>query len=195
MVGRGCSLLLPSHYLRSLPPADLLSQAVLRTRLAIGAASDRRLNLIDKLLLGIQTVKSYLWEEPMICSIERSRKIEFRRLLRYYFCKGLVASAVFTALSLIDNLTKNIINLTYGMNSVADCYSVIKRTEEVLLLEEKEDQSTQQSQLPPPLRVDARKITASWLKHPEEPSSKDNLASVNEEEQLLGDDYYHSPRQ
>lgn len=50
--------------------------------------------------------------------------------------KSLIASTVFTALSLIEQLTVNINNFSFGLNSAADYYSVIKRTEEVLVLEE-----------------------------------------------------------
>ena len=49
--------------------------------------------------------------------------------------KPLVASTIFTALSMIDVLTTCMKNLAYGLNSAADYYSVIKRAEEVFLLE------------------------------------------------------------
>ena len=108
-----------------------LSWAILRSRLHIGAATDRRLNLVNKLILGIQTIKSYDWEEPITQRIKETRRIECRRFLRLYFWKGfsdgvsknagvllafpiilvplaegraLVASAILTALSLVDSI-------------------------------------------------------------------------------------------
>ena len=47
----------------------LFSSKVLQSRLTIGVATDRRLRLINSLILGIQTIKSYVWEEPIIQSI------------------------------------------------------------------------------------------------------------------------------
>ena len=136
--------------------------AVLRARLAIGSATDRRLNLINKLIQGIQTIKTYVWEQPIIRRIHQARRVECRRFLRLYFFKGLslgifrngnilltfpilltplaqgmplVASTVFAALSLIDSLALgNLYEMNYGMNSLADYCSVVKRIEEVLLL-------------------------------------------------------------
>ena len=50
----------------------------------------------------------------------------------------LVAASIFTAFSLLDTIAVNSVkNLNFGMNAMADYYSVIKRTESVLLLEEK----------------------------------------------------------
>ena len=42
-----------------------LSSVVVKARLSIGEATDRRLNLLNKLILGIQTIKSYVWEGPI----------------------------------------------------------------------------------------------------------------------------------
>ena len=78
--------------------------------------------------------------------------------------KPLVASSIFSALSIIDKLTDNIVNLTYGLSSAADYYAVIKRTEEVLLLEEKEEQPLQQNQLLSPCRIVTTALTTSWRK-------------------------------
>ena len=46
----------------------------------------------------------------------------------------LVASTVFTALSMADLIGNTISNISSGINALADYYSVIKRVEEVLLL-------------------------------------------------------------
>ena len=91
--------------------------------------------------------------------------MECRRFLRLYFWKGfsdgisrnanillgfpivlvplahgepLVSTSIFTAFSLLDTIAVNSVkNLNFGMNAMADYYSVIKRAESVLLLEEK----------------------------------------------------------
>ena len=162
---------------------------MVRARLAIGQATDRRLNLVNKLILGIQTIKNYFWEEPIIRRIRSSRQVECRGLLRLFFWKGfsdgifrnanlilsfpiilvplahgqpLVASTIFTAISLLDNIAlTSVKNLNLGVNSMADYYSVIKRAEQVLLLEEKESQAPS-NELQLPTRVLAKGLTTSW---------------------------------
>lgn len=64
-----------------------LSSAILRARLKIGAATDRRLNLLTNLIHGIQT--SYVWEDPILDRIQENRKLECRRFLKLYLVKGL----------------------------------------------------------------------------------------------------------
>ena len=78
--------------------------------------------------------------------------------------KPLVASSIFTALSLVDNLTANILNLTFGLNSAADFYAVVKRMEQVLLLEEKEERPLEESELKPLSRLVTTVLTTSWRK-------------------------------
>ena len=58
-----------------------ISALLVRARLAISESTDRRINLVNKLILGIQTIKSYAWEEPILQNIEESRKTECRRYL------------------------------------------------------------------------------------------------------------------
>ena len=146
-----------------------VTQSVLitRTRLLIGASTDRRVGLLHKLILGIQTVKNYVWEQPIIKQIERVRRKECCGFARLYCLKGLTegifhnfsillslaiiliplsrgtpleSSTVFTALTVVDYLSLYIVqNLSDGGNAVAEYYSVIARVQEVLPLEEKEE--------------------------------------------------------
>ena len=68
----------------------------------------------------------------------------------------LVVASIFTAFSLVDTISvESVKNLNFGMNVAADYYSVIKRAEQVLLLEEKQKQP-QSDELNPPLRVESR---------------------------------------
>ena len=141
---------------------------MVKARLSIGLATDRRLNLINKLIQGIQTIKIYVWEEPILSHIQHSRRVECRRFLKLQFWKGfsdgiyrnanvimafpivlvplaqgrpLVASTIFTALSVAYSLAyDNMMRLNYGMGATSGYYSVIKRIESVLLLKEKEEE-------------------------------------------------------
>ena len=44
----------------------IISALVVRVRLRIGAATDRRIGLVNKLILGVQTIKNYVWERPIV---------------------------------------------------------------------------------------------------------------------------------
>ena len=130
-----------------------LSAARVRIWLSIGSATDWRINFVNKLIQGIQTIKNYVWEEPIIHNIQRSRRVECRALLKLYLWNGfidgmyrntnmllafpivlvplaegrtLVASTVFTALSLVDSLTLNIGYFNFGMNAALGYHSVSK---------------------------------------------------------------------
>ena len=181
-----------------------LSSLIVQARLAIGQATDRRLNLVNKLIVGIQTIKNYVWEEPIIHRIQSSRRVECRRLLRVFFWKGfsdgifrnanlvlsfpvilvplahgqpLVASTIFTALSLLENIALNSVKtLNFAMNAMADYYSVIKRAEQVLLLEDKESQP-HSDELQLPLRVVVKGLTTSWKNMESAPSDIKEEAS------------------
>ena len=56
-------------------------------RLSIGGTSDRRSGLVNKLILGVQTIKNYVWEEPIVYHIQKARRAQCRRVV--YCLKGL----------------------------------------------------------------------------------------------------------
>ena len=80
-----CILIIIGIFLSQFP----LSWAVLRSRLQIGSVTDRRISLVNSLILGIQTIKNYVWEQPVIDRILKARRVECRRFLCLYFWKGL----------------------------------------------------------------------------------------------------------
>ena len=145
------------------------SSLLVRIRLQIGVATDRRIGLVTKLIQGIQTIKNYVWEEPIVKHIKQARRVECRRYLNLYCLKGfsegffrnsnifltfpivliplaqgktLEASSVFTALTLIDSITFNIVQrVNLGANVAAEYFSVIKRAQDILLLKEKRNEA------------------------------------------------------
>ena len=62
---------------------------LVKIRLLIARATDARLNLINKLILGISTIKMYSWEEPLIEGAKKARKLECRRFAKSFLMKGL----------------------------------------------------------------------------------------------------------
>ena len=142
-----------------------ITRAVFKSRLRIGEVSDTRLNLVTKLIQGIQSVKTHAWEHPIINSTLKHRRLECRSFLALFFWRGLsegitqsssallglavvlvplaqgkplVASVVFTALSLTDSISYNSVRkFNYALSAAADYCSVITRLQEVLLLDEK----------------------------------------------------------
>ena len=135
--------------------------------MSIAEATDRRLNVINKLILGMRTIKSYAWEEPIINNAKEARRVECRRFLKQFCVKGtsdgifrnaqtlmwmsvilikvfkgepLVASQIFTAMNMLSGLGfTTIFFLNLSMNAAAEYTTVIKRVEQVLLLEEIKD--------------------------------------------------------
>ena len=65
-----------------------INKYLVTIRLSIAEATDRRLNVINKLILGMRTIKSYAWEEPIIKSAKEARQVECRRFLKQYCVKG-----------------------------------------------------------------------------------------------------------
>ena len=78
----------------------------------------------------------------------------------------LIASSIFIALSLADTLARSILCMSNGLKGATDCYSVIKRTEDVLLLEEK-DITLENEDIISPMRIVASDLTTTWLKRKE----------------------------
>ena len=61
---------------------------ILRLRLRISQASDRRLGLLHTLVKGILTVKGYGWEQPLTAQATADRQEEMRRLRRFHQLSG-----------------------------------------------------------------------------------------------------------
>lgn len=66
-----------------------INKYLVKIRLSIAGASDTRLNVINKLILGMRTIKTYAWEDPIIKNAQDARRVECRRIFKQYFVKGL----------------------------------------------------------------------------------------------------------
>ena len=76
--------------------------------------------------------------------------------------KPLVASVVFTAISLTDSISYNSVRkFNYALSAAADYCSVITRLQEVLLLDEKKS-FPPSLELKPPQRILLTSFTSSW---------------------------------
>ena len=83
-----------------------INNLILKMRLRIAEASDKRLSLVQTLVFGIQTIKSYAWEEPLVGRIKQARDEEISRFRHFFnlagFCQGfMIYSEVLLALSLL----------------------------------------------------------------------------------------------
>ena len=161
---------------------------LVRSRLGIAQATDRRLNVLNKLILGIRTIKTYAWEAPTIAAARAARKVECSRLLSQILVRGfantlfsnasvllwllvilakvytgepLEASSIFTAMSLLGMLGIITINFfSLSMNSVAEMLAVLSRLQQVLLLPELTEK---QAELPPSApRIQAQRARTTW---------------------------------
>ena len=61
---------------------------VLRLRLRIAETTDTRINIIQNIIQGIQTIKSYAWEGPLTSRANSARIQEIAKFKRYYFLSG-----------------------------------------------------------------------------------------------------------
>ena len=172
-----------------------LNALILNLRLRIASASDTRISLLQTLVLGIQTVKSYAWERPLASRVGAARALEMARYRQYFFVSGffqgfmlysepllslplLVApvlsgvpvapSTLLIGISLMSCLS--FYSVTYsnnGINAAINYISVIRRVEAVLLLPEQESY-----RLPPPddnLSLQTSHLGVSWKKPEESP--------------------------
>ena len=147
-------------YLLTLPVNSL----VLRFQRSISEASDQRIGLIHNLIRGIQTVKSYGWEGPLVRRAKTARRTELARLRRYFFVSGffdgllaycdpllalplllalvlrqvpLDAPTLLFSLSLVSNLsTLGLSPVNCALDSAANLVSIIRRIQNILLLPE-----------------------------------------------------------
>ncbi len=162
---------------------------VLRNRLANALITDSRIGLLSNLLHGIRSIKSYMWQEPAIKAIKKTRRRECLLMLwrltvtsfsgaifqnsQYLlwvplFCvplaqgQPLAASKIFTACSVISSLSRLSVFLSSNtLTSASQYYAVLKRIEGVLLLK---DHKLVGEDLPPPapLRLQVESLTAVW---------------------------------
>lgn len=56
-------------------------------RLRVSKVTDRRLNFVHTLILGIQIIKSQVWEENIVGRIKETRKLECSQYFKMYFIK------------------------------------------------------------------------------------------------------------
>lgn len=57
-------------------------------RLKISEETDRRLNIVNTLILGIQTIKSQVWEEKLVEKVKGAWKKEYRQYQAMWCVKG-----------------------------------------------------------------------------------------------------------
>ena len=138
----------------------------------------------------MRTIKSYAWEDPIIKNAKDARHIECRRFFKQFCVKGasdgifrnsvtllwmpvilikvaqgeeLVASSLFSAMNMLASLGfTTIFFLNLGMNSAAEYSTVIKRIQEVLLLDEIKDRKPASGYGSPEFRVKMEKVFATW---------------------------------
>ena len=137
---------------------------VLHLRLRIASATDSRLNFIQNLIKGVQTVKSYGWEQLLVDRAKKARQTEIARFKSYFavsgffegllsYCDPLLALPLLLALvlrqvpldaptllfslSLVSNLsTLGLSPVNCALDSAANLVSIIRRIQNILLLPE-----------------------------------------------------------
>ncbi len=153
----------------------------------MGQATDKRLSYINNLLTGIRTIKSYLWETKIAASVERARSAEKSSYLCQFSViaigyglvrnsqilmwipllltplaggSPLVSSDVFSAVALLSGFCRTVIYFPFlAFNGAANYISVLKRVQEVLLLDEFVAPQISEEEGP---RIVMKDFSASW---------------------------------
>ena len=73
------------------------SRVIVAMRLKIAKETDRRLNFVNTLILGIQTIKNQVWEENIVGRVKEARKKEYSRYQKMWCAKSFGRGFFFTA--------------------------------------------------------------------------------------------------
>ena len=71
-------------------------------RLKISKETDRRLNFVNTLILGIQTIKNQVWEEKIVERVKEARKKEYSRYQKMWSVKSFGRGFFFNAKLLLS---------------------------------------------------------------------------------------------
>ncbi|XP_067141332.1 ATP-binding cassette subfamily C member 4-like [Centruroides vittatus] len=165
-----------------------------KQRLESAKLGDRRLRLLHELITGIRIIKMYTWEKAFAKNIEAARRAEMNRIktslllsgplfavgfllsksfiffpfLTFYLTGGkITAGLVFMTVSLTFNIYRSLFfALPQAVNQISEALLSIKRLQNFLLLEEKEE-SSETSDCEKSLdkcEVRLERISTSWNK-------------------------------
>ncbi|KAH1024384.1 hypothetical protein HUJ05_003874 [Dendroctonus ponderosae] len=187
-VGISCLAGILSLLLLTVPLQAMLGRNASALRLKIAERSDERVKLMNQIISGIQVIKMYAWEKPFELLIETLRGKEISVVTKasylrgfYLSCmvfierttlcvtlvcfvllgNGLQANIVFS-MAQFFNILQVVVAIMYPMaiSIGAETLVCIKRLEDFLLLEERQEYSVERIEAP---EVSLKCISASWV--------------------------------
>ncbi|XP_067128879.1 ATP-binding cassette sub-family C member 4-like [Centruroides vittatus] len=148
-----------------IPIQLLFGKLYSKLRLQAAILGDQRLNLLNEMIAGMRLIKMYTWELPYAALIEKTRIKEMKKVRMFIYIRGislilgyplsrLFSSLIFLAIFLLGGrLTAEIVFVTMNfsiyiylstivlfslaINVVAEIFISLKRLQDFLLLQEK----------------------------------------------------------
>ncbi|XP_023212547.1 multidrug resistance-associated protein 4-like [Centruroides sculpturatus] len=175
------------------PLQIMLGKLYSKLRLQAAVLGDERLNLLNEVIAGMRLVKMYTWELPFASLIEKIRKKEMKKVKMFLYTRGLPitlgfpVSRIFTCLTLLaivlfgSSLDAYIVFVTMclsifiyvgtvvlfskAINFIAEIWVSLKRIQDFLLLQEKENNSVEIANEKTKLNecgIWMKNVTATW---------------------------------
>ncbi|XP_067119202.1 ATP-binding cassette sub-family C member 4-like [Centruroides vittatus] len=153
------------------PLQIVLGKLYSKFRLQAAVLGDERLNLLNEIIAGMRLVKMYTWELPFASLIEKIRKKEMKKVKMFIYARGIPltlgypVSRLFTCVTFLamvsfgSTLNAEIVFVTMyvsifiyfgtvalfskAINLIGEIWVSLKRIQEFLLLQEKDNNSNE----------------------------------------------------
>ncbi|XP_067128893.1 ATP-binding cassette sub-family C member 4-like [Centruroides vittatus] len=178
-----------------IPIQFALSKLYSKLRLQAAVLGDKRLNLLNEMIAHMRLIKMYTWEFPYFALIDKIREKEMKKIRMFLYTRGISLimaypiSKLFTSLTYLafflngGYLNAQIVFVTitvstyifcstitlfsHAMNSVAEVLVSLKRLQEFLLLQEKDDKTLKVVEVTAKLTeygIWMKNVIATWKK-------------------------------
>ncbi|XP_066138463.1 ATP-binding cassette sub-family C member 4-like isoform X2 [Euwallacea fornicatus] len=190
IIGVYCLIGIGAMILITVPLQTYFGKLATQLRLQVAQRCDNRVKHMNEIINGIQVIKMYAWEKPFEKLIECLRAREISALIKSSHLKGFYSSStvfverltlfltVITYSLMGERVTANVVfSMAQFFNILqlamaiiyplaitlsAESWVAIKRLQEVLVLNEKEESIIEKV---PEKVVILKEISASWVKH------------------------------
>ncbi|KAK2578495.1 hypothetical protein KPH14_002055 [Odynerus spinipes] len=146
-VGILCLLLI------SFPSQGLFPIICKRLRASIASLTDKRVQLMNDFINGIQVIKMYAWEKPFSKFVSKTRKTEVHKIKISSFVRTeflLLDEAITSDQPIMSKPKSN----KQEKNGLKNCSIILKR-----------DESTTEAEAEKPASVELTRVSANWIPH------------------------------
>ncbi|XP_067128878.1 ATP-binding cassette sub-family C member 4-like [Centruroides vittatus] len=197
-----------------IPIQFVLSKLYSKLRLQAAVLGDKRLNLLNDMIADMRLIKMYTWELPYAALVAKIREKEVKKVGMFLYARGisqilaypisrlftsltylafflnggqLSAQIVFITMAVSAYIFVSIINLfSHAINYCAEVLVSLKRLQDFLLLQEKDDKTlkdVEESKILTEYGIWMNNVTATWKKE-SQPTLNDISINVERGELL-----------